>query len=101
GRFILYADPAHLTGIYQDTSFQRFFTGTPNVPEYRNGVVGELLGVKVVETNLNPVQTLGGNIIRRAILCGQGALIEGEFTRSGYAELNGASPEDPSITMVD
>jgi hypothetical protein len=101
GRFILYADPAHLTGIYQDQAFQRFFVGETGSTEWRNGVVGELLGVKVVETNLNPVQTLGGNMIRRAILCGQGALIEGEFTRTGYAAMNGASPEDLSITMVD
>lgn len=101
GRFILYADPAHLTGIYQDNAFQRFFVGDNKSDEWKIGVVGELLGVKVVETNLNPVQVLGGNTVRRAILCGQGALVEGEFTRTGYAELNRASPEDPSITIVD
>lgn len=106
GRFILYADPAHLTGIYQDNAFQRFFVGDNKSDEWKIGVVGELLGVKVVETNLNPVQSLtltSGAVanVRRGILCGQGALVEGEFTRTGYAELNRASPEDPAITIVD
>lgn len=101
GRFNLYADPAHLTGIYQDPAFQRFFTGREQASEYRNGVVGELLGVKVIETNLNPVQNLGGvGNVRRAILCGQGALVEGEFTRTAYAEAMGVQ-EDPAITVVD
>jgi hypothetical protein len=108
GRFVCYADPVHLTGVYNDPAFQRFFTGRDQSSEYRQGVIGDLLGVRIEETNLNPVQYAvngtGGFAftapIRRAIVCGQGALVEGTFTDTGYAALN-AVDSDPLITVVD
>ena len=102
GNYVLYADPLQMTGLYQDPAFQFFFRGKPESPEYRRGLIAELLGVAIVESNLNPVQTnlagtVGGNV-RRAVLCGQGALVEGVFTREGYAAANGV--DDGELTTV-
>jgi hypothetical protein len=101
GRYVCYADPVHLTGVYNDPAFQRFFTGKPETSEYRSGIIGDLLGVRIQETNLNPVQTgLFALPVRRAIVVGQGALVEGTFTSEGYAAVNEVE-SDPLITVVD
>lgn len=102
GLYPLYADPLHLTGLYADPAFQMFFRGKPDTAEYKRGVVAELLGVHIEETNLNPVQTLAGvGTVRRAILGGDGALVEGVFTREGYAGVAEADPQDEAIEIVD
>lgn len=101
GRYICYADPIHMTGLYADPAFQFFFRGRPDTPEYRKGAVAELLGVDIVETNMNPVQPLAGvGTVRRAIVCGQGALIEGVMTRTGY-EMANAVDDGNLTTIVD
>jgi hypothetical protein len=101
GNYVMYADPIQMTGLYADPAFQFFFRGKPDTPEYRRGLIAELLGVSIVETNINPVQNLSGvGIVRRAVLCGQGALVEGVFTRTAY---EAASQVDDTgmITVVD
>lgn len=102
GNYIFYADPLQMTGLYSDPAFQYFFRGKPDTSEYRRGLVAELLGVDIVETNINPVQSLSGvGTVRRGVLCGQGALIEGVFTREGYAGATGSQIDDDMITIVD
>jgi hypothetical protein len=105
GNYLFLADPLQLTGLYRDPAFQRFFIGREDSSEYKRGVVAEQLGVTIVETNLNPVQsnlfsTVGGNV-RRGALCGQGALVEGVFTRTGYAAAEKVDDADGMITIVD
>jgi hypothetical protein len=103
GNYILYGDPIHYTGLYADPEFQLFFRGRDQSSEYKRGIISEMLGVTLVETNMNPVQTsLASTVgtVRRAILVGEGALVEGVFTRvaSDAAKEVGDSS---LITMVD
>jgi hypothetical protein len=99
GNYICYADPIQLTGLYQDPAFQSFFRGKPDSEEYRKGKVAELLEVDIVETNMNPVQTLANvGTVRRAVICGQGALIEGVMTRTGYEAANDV--DDGNLTTI-
>jgi len=101
GYYMCYADPLHFTGIYQDPAFQQFFRGRPDTDEFRQGVISDALGVMVVKTNINPVQgSLGNGPIRRSIVCGQGALIEGEYTSQGYAGDLAGGDED-MIEVID
>lgn len=101
GFYRCYADPVHLTGLYADPAFQFFFRGKPDTEEYRRGAIAELLGVTIITTNLNPVQTLAGvGTVRRAIVCGQGALVEGVFTRTAYEAANQVDDSDMT-TIVD
>ncbi len=101
GYYMCYADPIHFTGIFQDPAFQSFFRGRADSSEYRKGIISEALGVMVVKTNVNPVQaSLGAGQIRRSIVVGQGALIEGEYTTQGYAgDLAGG--DDDLIEIID
>ena len=102
GMYVLYCDPLQATGLYQDPAFQYFFRGQVQSEEYRRGIVAELLGVRIQETNMNPVQTLASvGVVRRAVLCGQGALVEGVFTDDAYAAASEADDNDGSIIVVD
>lgn len=102
GMYNLYVDPIQATGLYNDPAFQQFFRGQVTTKEYREGVIAEMLGVRLQETNLNPVQTLSGvGTVRRAILCGQGALVEGQFTTDAYVQALAADEKDESIAIVD
>lgn len=101
GMYNLYVDPIQATGLYSDPAFQQFFRGQITTEEYRRGVIAEMLGVRLQETNLNPVQNLGGNLIRRAALVGQGALVEGKFTNQAYAEALETVDKDELITIID
>lgn len=99
GNYACYADPLQMTGLYSDPAFQYFFRGKPETPEYRRGLIAELLGVSIVETNMNPVQNLSGvGLVRRAIICGQGALVEGTFTGNAYEAANDV--DDGNLTTV-
>lgn len=101
GNYVGIFDPVQLTGLYQDPAFQQFFRGQYQSPEYRRGIVAELLGVDIVETSLNPYQTMtGGSIVRRGIVAGKGALIEAVFTREGYRDAANME-DDGMITIVD
>ena len=99
GLYHCYLDPIHVTGLYSDSVFQSFFRGREETPEYRDGEVARLLGVRLIETNLNPVQNLAGvGTVRRAIVCGDGALVEGTFSREGYEAAN--EVDDGNLTEV-
>lgn len=94
-----YVDPTHMTGLYADPAFQSFFRGKPDTAEYRRGAIAELLGMSIIVTNMNPVQVIANSPpIRRASVVGQGALVEGVFTRTAYAAANGV--DDGNLTTV-
>lgn len=100
GMYHMYLDPIQTTGLYSDPAFQQFFRGQVTTEEYRRGVVAELLGVRLQETNLNPVQILAGvGTVRRGILCGQGALVEGQFGATAYQEA--LSMDEGMITIQE
>lgn len=102
GMFHFYADPMQIKGLFSDSAFQLLFRGGANTEEYRKGVVADILGVQLIETNLNPVQTLAGvGTVRRGILVGQGALVEGVFTNEAYSAANGGKEDDGSVVVVD
>lgn len=101
GNYIGYFDPVQLTGLYGDNEFQLFFRGQSQSAEWRRGKVSELLGVDIMESNMNPVGALAGvGVVRRGIVCGQGALIEGEFTGTAYQDSMRANVNG-DITVVD
>lgn len=101
GLYNMYSDPLQLTGLYGDPAFQQFFRGRDQSDEYRKGVVADLLGVRIIETNINPVQNLAGvGLVRRAILCGQGSLIESGYTSAAYKQAED-SPSDSQIAIFD
>lgn len=102
GMYHMYLSPRQAVGLFADQEFQLLFRGGNNTPEYRQGIVAEILGVQMIETNLNPVQSLSGvGTVHRGALVGQGALVEGVFTNTAYAAAEKADDDDGMITVVD
>jgi hypothetical protein len=105
GNYVLFHDPIHATGLYNDPEFQSFFRGQQQTAEYRQGVIATQLGVTFVETNQSFIQQLAGvggsGNIRRAVLCGQGALVEGVFTQTAAAAQASVDDGSGMITVVD
>lgn len=98
GSYNYYADNTQILGLFSDANFQTLYRGAYGSAEYRDGQVFELLGARFIPTNLAPQQTLSGLKIRRGILCGQGALVEGDFESTGYSDVGDG---DSLKIMVD
>ncbi len=79
GMYHCYLDPLQMQGLFSDTAFQTLYRGAYNAQEYRTGQIIDLMGIKFIPTNLAPQQTLGGLSIHRALVCGKGVLVEGDF----------------------
>lgn len=100
GAYRFFCSPMQAAGLFQDPAFQMLYRGQPNSAAFRRGVVQDILGIDMIETNLNIAQAYSGvGNVQRGILCGQGALIEGVFTDNAYADAQ--EVDDDMITMLD
>ena len=98
-RFIV--DPYQVLALYNDPAFQRFFISRNDSAEYRRGVISDALGIEIVETRMAPIQgSLGGGAIHRGLLLGDGALIESDYTPTGYDAVRNTLDSE-LMTMVD
>ena len=104
GAYNCYLDPISARQLFADQDFQRLFIGSTSANEiFRpgQGVINEFLGLRFVlttESFLQPHPTIAGAIVRRPIVCGQGALIEGDF--AGMAA-DDVAPKDAIVSLVD
>ncbi len=100
GSFRFICSPQQAVGLYQDPAFQMLYRGVPNTEVFQGGRVTHLLGIDVIESNLNIAQSVSGvGMVQRGIMVGRGALIESTFTNNGYAQA--VHSEDDRITIVD
>ena len=98
GLYHCYIDDRQLLGLFQDGDFKLLYRGAYASETYKNGQIIDLMGVRFIPTNQSPQQTLGGVSIHRAIICGQGAIIEGNYSEIGYSDVGEA---DSLKVMVD
>lgn len=98
GLFHCYLDDRQLLGLFKDGDFKLLYRGAYGSDTYKSGQIIDLLGVRFIPTNEAPQQSLAGVAIHRAIVCGQGALIEGDFTETGYSDVDG---DNALKVMVD
>ena len=104
GAYNCYLDPISARQLFADQDFQRLFIGSTSANEiFRpgQGVINEFLGLRFVLTTESYVQShpsIAGAIVRRPIVVGQGALIEGDF--AGMAA-DDVAPKDAIVSMVD
>jgi hypothetical protein len=102
GFYNCYLDPMSARQLFADQAFRQLFTGaTSSNQVFKQGMVNDFLGLRFAPTNeafvtANPYVT--GGLIRRPIVCGQGALIEGDF--AGLAEAD-VAPANSIISVVD
>jgi hypothetical protein len=102
GVFNCYLDPVSARQLFADQDFQRLFQGATSANQvFKMGMINDFLGLRFIPTTEAYVQahpTLAGAVIRRPIICGKGALIEGDF--AGMAA-DDVAPKDSIVSMVD
>jgi hypothetical protein len=99
GAYNVYLDDKQLLGLFKDDDFKLLYRGAYGSEEYRKGQVFELLGARFITTNEAPQQTNStGVAVHRAVVCGKGAIIEGNYSETGYQDVD--NPDSLKV-MVD
>jgi hypothetical protein len=101
GMYHFYGSPKQVVGLFADPDFKLLYRGGAKTEEYRRGAIAEILGIELIETNLNPNAAYAGTgTIQYGMLCGEGALVEGSFTPEAYKKGEGM-PSDDMITVAE
>jgi hypothetical protein len=102
GVYNCYLDPVSARQLFSDSDFKQLFQGaTSSNAVFRQGMVSDFLGLRFLTTTEAYVQTspsVSGLYVRRPIVCGQGALIEGDF--AGMADSD-VAPKDSLVQVID
>jgi len=102
GAYNCYLDPVSSRQIFSDPDFKLLYQGTATSnTTYANGVVSDFLGLRFVPTTEAPVQahpSIANLYVRRPIVCGQGALIEGDYVGMGASDV---APADAIVAILD
>ena len=102
GVYNCYLDPVSARQLFADPDFKQLFQGATSANQvFRQGMVNSFLGLRFIPTTEAYVQShpsLAGLMVRRPIICGQGALIEGDF--AGMAA-DDVAPADSIVAIVD
>jgi hypothetical protein len=102
GAYNCHLDPISSRQLFADPDFKQLFQGATSANQvFKKGMTNDFLGLRFVPTTeafVQPHPTLAGLMIRRPMICGQGALIEGDF--AGIAATD-VAPADSIVTMVD
>jgi hypothetical protein len=98
GLYNFYADNAQLKGLFKDADFKLLYQGQYGSQAYQTGQVMELMGLRIIPTVESPQQTLGAVNVHRGIMCGQGALIEGDYEAIAHSDIG---IEEGLIEMID
>ena len=100
GAYHCYLDNTTLAELFQDPDFKQLYSGAAGADAIREGRVIRLMGVVFLTTTEAPQQVLAltSQRIRRAIVCGRGALIEGDFEGLGRFDLE---PDTTSHQFID
>jgi hypothetical protein len=102
GAYNCYLDPVSARQLFADPDFKQLFQGATSANQvFRSGMTNDFLGLRFVPTTETYVQahpTLAGIMIRRPVICGQGALVEGDF--AGLAAQD-VAPADSIISVVN
>ena len=102
GVYNCYLDPVSARQLFADNDFRQLFQGATSANQvFKRGMVNDFLGLRFIPTTEAYVQahpSISGAVIRRPIVVGQGALIEGDFAGLANADV---APDDSLITVVD
>ncbi len=102
GLYNCYLDPVSARQLFSDPDFKQLFQGSTSAnPVFRQGMVSDFLGLRFITTTEAYVQShpsVTGLYVRRPIVCGQGALIEGDY--AGMAA-DDVAPKDSLVNVID
>ncbi len=101
GMYNCYLDATSARQLFADPDFKIAYQGQAASSDFRMGRVVELLDTRFIPTTEAPQQVHPTNSalkVRRPIVVGDGALIEGDFAGTGATDV---SPSDSMIDMID
>jgi hypothetical protein len=102
GVYNCHLDPVSARQLFADPDFKQLFQGATSANQiFRAGMTNDFLGLRFMPTTEAFVQTsptVGGLNIRRPIICGQGALVEGTYAGMAAADV---APADSIVSLVD
>jgi hypothetical protein len=102
GSYNCYLDPVSARQLFSDPDFKQLFQGATSANQvFRQGMTNDFLGLRFMPTTeafVQPHPTLAGLNVRRPIICGQGALIEGDFAGMTADDV---APKDSIVVVVD
>ncbi len=102
GAYNCYLDPVSSRQLFADPDFKQLFQGATSANQvFKKGMTNDFLGLRFVPTTeafVQPHPTLSGLMVRRPVICGKGALIEGDFAGMAAQDV---APADSIVTMVD
>jgi hypothetical protein len=102
GVYNCYLDPVSARQLFADPDFKQLFQGATSANQvFRQGMTNDFLGLRFIPTTEAFVQahpTLPGLMVRRPIVCGQGALIEGDYQGIAAEDV---APKDSIVAVVD
>ena len=99
GMYNLYLDPISGRQLFADPDFKLLYQGaTGENAVYRAGRVTEIGDTRIIPTTEAYIQTLGGVKVRRPILVGDEALIEGDYEGMGKQD---TASDNAEMSMVD
>ena len=83
GAYNCYLDPVSARQLFADPDFKQLFQGArPANQVFKQGMTEDFLGLRFVPTTeaiVQPHPVMANVTVRRPVICGQGALIEGTF----------------------
>ena len=102
GAYNCYLDPVSARQLFADPDFKQLFQGATSANQvFRRGMTNDFLGIRFMPTTEVFVQqhpTLPNIMVRRPIICGAGALIEGSFAGMASSDI---APGNSIVTVVD
>lgn len=98
GLYDVFLDNKSARQLFADPDFKVLFQGQDAAREFREGRVIELLDCRFNPTTEAFQQTLGSINVKRPIVCGAGALIEGDFEGMGETD---TGTNDSIIDVID
>ena len=102
GVYNCYLDPISARQLFADQDFRQLFQGATSANQvFRTGMINQFLGLRFIPTTeayVQPHPVVPNVFVRRPIVCGQGALIEGDF--AGMAA-DDVAPKDSIVSVVD
>ncbi len=102
GSYNCYLDPVSARQLFADPDFKQLFQGATSANQvFRQGMTNDFLGLRFMPTTeafVQPHPTLAGLMVRRPIVCGQGALVEGDFAGMAAEDV---APANSIVVVVD
>jgi hypothetical protein len=101
GYYVAHIDSVTQRQLFADADFKQALQGRVDSPVYRDLSIGRFGGIDWVRNEETPTMTVGSVTVRRPIVVGADALIQGPFSNMGNLLAEAGNIPDGEIRMVN